>query len=310
MMTSRSELFREAANAIRVFWIPDPMATTIAAGFAGLSANLEITTLQKSTTSTRQQNVREAMERGFTVLDSFLAGSYARATMIGPLKDSNLDIFVVIDASYWQQYKSNAAGLLEQTRMVLLKTYPSTPKIRPDGQAVTITFTDFKVDVVPAFNRQGGGYLIPNGSGGWISTDPTVQADVLTRENRAHSGDLVPLVKMIKGWNRSNGDTLSGFYVELVTVDILKNVTISDYPSGARYVFDKGREKIKYKQLDPAGLGEQINALKSGSVDEALRRFSLAYDRAVRAEAFASRDNISATDEWRKVFGDYFPAYG
>jgi hypothetical protein len=287
------------------------MATTIAAGFAGLSANLEITTLQKSTTSTRQQNVREAMESGFTVLDSFLAGSYARSTMIGPLKDSDLDIFVILDASYWQQYKTNAAGLLEQTRMVLLKTYPLTPKIRPDGQAVTITFTDFKVDVVPAFNRQGGGYLIPNSTGGWISTDPTVQADVLTRDNKAHSGDLVPLVKMIKGWNRSCGDTLSGFYVELLTVDILKGVRISDYPSGARYVFEKGRENIKYKQLDPAGLGDEVNPVKSGSVEEAVRRCSLAHDRALKAEEFARQGYIrSATDEWRKIFGDYFPAYG
>jgi hypothetical protein len=122
------------------------MATTIAAGFSGLRANLEITTLQKSTASTRQQNVRSAMEEGFAVLDSFLAGSYARSTMIGPLQDSDIDIVVVIDSSYWAQYKDSPGGLLEEARKVLLKTYPSTPKIKPDGQAVTITFTDFGVD--------------------------------------------------------------------------------------------------------------------------------------------------------------------
>jgi tRNA nucleotidyltransferase (CCA-adding enzyme) len=75
------------------------MATTITGGVADLRANLEITTVQKSTTSTRQQNVREAMEQGFTVLDSFLAGSYARSTMIAPLSESDIDIFVVIDAA-------------------------------------------------------------------------------------------------------------------------------------------------------------------------------------------------------------------
>jgi hypothetical protein len=287
------------------------MATTIAAGFSGLSANLEITTLQKSTASARQRNVRSAMEKGFAVLDSFLAGSYARSTMIGPLQDSDIDIVVVIDSSYWAQYKDSPGGLLEEARKVLLKTYPSTPKIKPDEQAVTITFTDFGVDVVPAFNRKGGGYLIPNSGGGWISTNPTVHADILTSQNKAHAGDLVPLVKMMKGWNKSSGNALVGFYVELLTTDILTNVKIPDFSSGVRYMFDKGREKIKFKQLDPAGFGGQVNGLTSGTPEEAVKRFSLAYDRAVKAEAFAAASKISAaTDEWRKIFGDYFPAYG
>jgi hypothetical protein len=288
------------------------MATTINGGFAGLSANLEITTLQKSTTSTRQQNVREAMEKGFTVLDSFLSGSYARFTMIGPLSDSDIDIFVILDPAYWAKYKASPADLLESARQVLLQTYTMTPKIKPDGQAVTITFTDFVVDVVPAFNRSGGGYLIPNASRGWIETNPTVHADVLTAQNKAHAGDLVPLVKMIKGWNRANGDTLSGFYLELMTTDILNNVTISSFSSGVRYVFDKGREKIKFKQLDPAGLANgQVNPLKTGTLEAAVARFTKAHDLALQAEALASVDKISAaTDKWREIFGGYFPAYG
>jgi len=68
------------------------MATTIKAGFDKLRANLEITTLQTSIVSTRQQNVREAVQNEFTVLDSFLAGSYARSTMIAPLKDRHPDL--------------------------------------------------------------------------------------------------------------------------------------------------------------------------------------------------------------------------
>lgn len=35
-----------------------------------------------------------------TVLDSFLAGSYARSAMIGPFKDADVDNFVVLDASH------------------------------------------------------------------------------------------------------------------------------------------------------------------------------------------------------------------
>ncbi|MEI6069727.1 MAG: hypothetical protein WCP96_20505 [Methylococcaceae bacterium] len=227
------------------------------------------------------------------------------------MKDSDVDIFVVLDSSYYSKY--TPASLLERLRTVLLRTYTTTPKISRNGQAVTITFTDFVVDVVPAFNRQGGGYIIPDSANGcWISTDPTVHAEKLTVQNKAHNGDLVPLTKMVKGWNRVINSAFTGFYLELMTTDILTNVNITDYPSGARYVFDKGREKIKYKQSDPANFGGSVNPLNNvNTVEEAVSRFTTAYNRAVKAEEYARANNIPAAfEEWRKIFGSYFPTYG
>ena len=141
------------------------MATTIRQAFADLKANLEITGLQKSTVSTRQMNVRGVVEADLTVLDSFLTGSYARSTMIAPLKEADVDIFVVLDPKYYTHYNGQnggQGGLLDLVKRTLRKTYTRTPDISRNGQAVTIQFEDFVVDVVPGFLRQGGGYLIPN----------------------------------------------------------------------------------------------------------------------------------------------------
>lgn len=104
------------------------MPTTLNAGFAQLRANLEITDLQASTVSTRQKNVREAVEAELTVLSSFLVGSYSRNTMIGPLKEADIDIFTVLSAEYFSKYRP--AVLLDRLRTALLKTYPTTPKIQ------------------------------------------------------------------------------------------------------------------------------------------------------------------------------------
>lgn len=112
-------------------------------------SNLEVTGLQQSTISARQQNVRNAMGRGYTVLDSFLTGSYSRSTMIAPLSKADVDIFIILDPSYYSL--NGQASLLDSVRATLLKTWSQTPKISRNGQAVTITFTDFKVDVVPGF---------------------------------------------------------------------------------------------------------------------------------------------------------------
>ena len=117
------------------------MATTITASFAKLRQNLEITDLQASTVSKRQTNVRNAVEKDFTVLKSFLTGSYKRSTMIAPLHQADVDIFVVLDPSYFKS--DGQASLLDKVRATLLKTYPSTPKISRNGHAVILTILHF-----------------------------------------------------------------------------------------------------------------------------------------------------------------------
>lgn len=288
------------------------MATTINQSFLQFKSNLEITDLQLQTVSTRQQNVRDAMAADLTVLDSFLTGSYRRSTMIAPLSNADIDIFVVLDASYFKQ--DGQAWLLDKAKETLKKKYSSTPKISRNGQAVTITFTDFVVDVVPAFNRKGGGYLIADSvNGRWISTDPKKHVEIWSTENTTHKGNLVPLIKMIKAWNRGHSALLRSFHLEAMILNILTNVTITDFPSGARFVFDKARQSVKGKISDPSGYGgdlaDYLNTQQK--INDVVNRLETAYSRAVEAENFDKQGKTPlAVEKWRMIFGDYFPAYG
>jgi hypothetical protein len=274
-------------------------------------SNLEITGLQQSTVASRQQSVRAAVARRLAVTNSFITGSYSRHTLISPLNTADIDVFVVLDAGYFDA--SGYATVLDRVRRILLETYPTTPRISRNGQAVTITFTDFAVDVVPAFNRSGGGFLIPSMTERrWIATDPKQHEVFMSNANRSHDGDLVPLVKMIKAWNRQIGDAFRSFYLELLVERALRDVRIDSFSSGCRFVFDKGRELVKYTMSDPAGLDSNVQGLAgANSVAEAVNRFETAYNRAVRVEAYANQGRVAdAVSEWRKAFGNYFPAYG
>ncbi len=289
------------------------MATTVKQGFKILKSNLEITDLQQEAVSTRQKSVREAVEAELTVLDSFLTGSYSRNTMIAPLSEADIDVFVVLDPSYYE--KNGQASLLDKVKRVLRKTYPKTPEISRNGQAVTITFSDFMVDVVPAFYRNGGGYLIPSTYGGglWIATDPKKHVEISSSANAAHNGDLVPLVKMIKCWNRTIQRHFRSFHLEVLAWSIFDRVTISDYPSGMRYFFDKGKEMISKKNPDPTGYNDDVGFYidTREKIDEAVSRFTTAYNRACKAEAYDRDGKVEdAINEWRKIFGSSFPAYG
>lgn len=287
------------------------MATTVLASFQKLEENLEITGLQTSTVSTRQNDVRGVVAGDMDVLDSFLIGSYSRSTMIAPLSEADIDVFVVLSSKYFE--KDGQASLLDKVRRALLKTYTRTPKISRNGQAVTINFVDFDVDVVPAFNRQGGGYIIPDSiHDAWIETDPRVHVKAMTDANAYHAGDLVPMVKMIKCWNRNISYDFVSFYLELLAIQIFKNVTISNYWSGMRFFFGKGQDLIRYAIEDPAGYGKHVQPFRNcKSVDDAVRRFHLAYGQALLAEeAMKNGNDQKAIDWWQDVFGDYFPAYG
>jgi hypothetical protein len=288
------------------------VATTIKLGFDKLKQNLQITDLQGSTVSTRQTNVRDAVKAELTVLDDFLTGSYKRSTMIAPLTKADIDIFMVLDPKYYKQ--NGQTYILDKVRDVLKETYPKSPKVSRDGQAVTITFTDFKVDVVPAFKRQGGGYLIPDCIlSRWIPTDPKEHVTIWSAANAAHNGDLVPLIKIIKAWNRSNGDLLQSFHLESMVLQILNGMTISNFWSGARYVFDKGRTVVESSVLDPAGYGSNTGAYLNtqAKLDAVVSRFDTAYARAINAEGLENQGKIEdAFSKWQLVFGSYFPAYG
>ena len=103
------------------------------------------------------------------------------------------------------------------------------------------------------------------------------------------------------------------FHLEVLAWQILNGITISDYSSGVRYFFDKGRDEIAKKTADPAGYSDDVGFYidTREKIDEAVSRLTTAYNRAIKAEAYEKEGKPeSAIDEWRKVFGSSFPAYG
>jgi hypothetical protein len=293
------------------------MPSTIAQGFEALKSNLEITDLQRSVVSTRQETVRGVVQAGLTVKDSFLTGSYARQTMIAPLTEADIDIFMVLDSRYFYQFNGQnggVAGLLELVKQTLRRTYTRTPDISRNGQAVTIRFEDFIVDVVPGFDRQGGGYLIPNSNTqSWISTDPKRHVEIISNANQVHNGNFIPLVKMLKAWNKKDGGFFYSFHIEVLALAILQGITISDFPSGARFFFDKARAAVAGKNIDPAGFGGDVGSYINGQdkIQQAVYRLQKGLERSLNAEAAGNSGNVrGAFDLWAQVFGPYFPSYG
>ena len=300
------------------------VAKTIVQGFQELRSRLEITDLQSSAVSQRHQNIREILKQELPVLEDggdFLTGSYVRKTMIAPLKEADIDIFFVLNRSYY--YDNNQASLLDKVKSTLKKAYPNTADISRDGQAITISFHDFKVDVVPAFHRMLSffvpGYLIANTiTKTWVITNPKKHIEIWSKANQEHNGDLIPLIKMMKAWNKTNGALLTSFHLECLLLSIWNGQSITDFPSAVLYAFGRARRFFRYPLLftvhDPAvsdsNVGAYLNTRKKR--EAVLSRLEMAYTRAKKAQETASQGNIQeAFTNWQYIFGDYyFPAFG
>ncbi len=293
-----------------------PMPYTIAESFQRFRSNLEITDPQSTTVSIRQQAIRKVLANDFQIVDDFLTGSYARSTMISPLSEADIDIFICLHPSYFNAFNGTnggPAGLLDRVKASLRKTYTSTPDISRNGQAVTIRFSDFVVDVVVGFNRNGGGYIIANGVNNfWLETDPKKHVELFSQSNKVHRGDLVPLIKMIKSWNKGNGSFFRSFHLEVLALEALRNVTITDFPSGLRFFFQKAQSLVRGQNKDPAGYGDDIGRyITQATVDEATRKFQGAFNSAAAAEQYTNRGQIpQAIEIWRHLAPNHFPAYG
>jgi hypothetical protein len=292
------------------------MPFTITDSFQRFKSNLEITDPQTTTVSIRQQAIRKVLTNDFQIIDDFLTGSYARSTMISPLSEADIDIFICLHPSYFNTFNGSnggPAGLLDRVKNSLRKTYTTTPSMSRNGQAVTIRFSDFVVDVVVGFKRNVDGYIIANSVNNfWLETDPKKHVEIMSEANKIHRGNLVPLIKMIKGWNKGNGSFFRSFHLEVLALEALNKVTITDFPSGLRFFFQKAQSLVRGKNLDPAGYGDDIGRyITQSTVDEASRKFQGAFNSAAAAEQYANRNQIpQAIEIWRHLIPNYFPAYG
>jgi hypothetical protein len=128
-------------------------------------------------------------------------------------------------------------------------------------------------------------------------------------------GAFVPLLKMIKGWNREFSKPLRSFHLECIMVNHYKNYTESyTYNSMVNVFFSKLPGYLSSEAYDPITEDRVDLYLDNSSLNNSKEEF---VNRAIKAaklaeEAFKDSDKYPsvAIDEWKKLFGEFFPAYG
>lgn len=279
--------------------------------WAGLRHTLEITATEQQQAIRRHTQIRDRVRTGIVLRTDFLTGSYVRHTKTKKLKD--LDIFCVVDAD-----GANAAlrdmsahGALGELQRLLAVKWSGVSIGR---RACTIDFgTNEEVtsfDIVLAFDRDGGGYELPDTTtGGWIASDPKVHAEQATAKNKACDGKWKPFVKMVKGWNREwDKPVRPSFLLEVMALELVRE-PFGTWGDELITFFANAADRIGDSWPDPAGLGPDVNSSMS-SAEAAVAAAKLREAQAVAergsdlADAGKEKD---AVREYRKLFGGRMP---
>lgn len=145
--------------------------------------------------STKYANITTRLNKDFWDSDSDTAhtlqiGSYGRRTAIDGVSD--LDMAFSIPKAKFDHYKSLGSdgpkAMLDAVKASLRKRYDNGTKIRVDGQVVGVFFSNYHVEVLPAYEDSDGNFTHGDtNTGTWKLTKPRPEIEAV------HRLDLPPL---------------------------------------------------------------------------------------------------------------------
>lgn len=281
-------------------------------------------------------------------------GSFARRTKIKPLDDIDFlvifdgsnTIAESIYSSYTYQLKfikpptylmsilpsmplgqfADSNGYVNSTRLLnRIKLYLYSVKnyekaeIRKTLQAVTLKLNSYSwnYDIVPAVPINCGSqsyFLIPDGKGNWIATDPRIDDSNTTRVNTTHEGKFLSVIRLLKYWNGiANRPSLPSYYFETLVIKVFEYLPkIADLPNAMKLFFDKCPYYLARSCPDPKGLGPDLDANMDWSQREKV--IKVMANASMYAEyALSYQSNLKhkeAIEQWQRIFGAKFPNYG
>jgi len=273
-------------------------------------------------------------------------GSFARKTKIRDLDDIDLICTLHAEGSHYGEwageliittpstarlwrYCDDGTNRLNSRKVIntFVRRLSDVPQYRKaeihrNGSAAVLGLTSYSwhFDIVPGFFTAQDAYgltyyIIPNGQGGWMKTDPRIDRDRISQINQYHSGHVLDIIRVLKYWNRRpTMPSASSYLLECIILDHFEALRSEasqwvdvEIASVLQYISSAILGSIQ----DPKRIQGDINLL--GWEDRrkiSLRASSDAVTAAQARVAEVRGDHEESIGLWRDVFGGGFPSYG
>jgi hypothetical protein len=220
----------------------------------------------------------------------------------------------------------SSSKVIDEFAAVLKRRFPQT-RVKANGQAITLRMTHGEsqnqdglgYDVVPCFSlvphRQDERefYLMPDGRGGWMRTNPKADARVADVLQENHNKLFRKIVKLVKYWNAEHlSSNLNSYFIELSIAKVFWDKAVKSEPV---MTLSYGVALALWAVQQAATQGAQqswvVNApaVEPGTLLAGQRiMLKSCTDSACSAwEDEKGGRSASAAAKWKRVFGDGFP---
>jgi len=278
--------------------------------FSSFLSNLAITNTE--TISLRYGELTSALNKQFRDTESKTAhtlqvGSFGRKTGINGISD--LDMLYIMPKGKWDTYKDDKQlKLLQDTKAAIQNRYPKT-NVRVDRLVVTVTYTNFHMEVQPVFEQDDQSYKYPDtkNGGSWKITKPREEMKAIATMDSEKNSNLRSLCKMVRAWKNKHGVGMGGLLADTLAYNFLKTTDKYDNKSYLYYDF-LSRDFFEYLSELPAqeyyaapGSGQRVHVKKKFQ-----RKAKKAYNLCLKA--IEAEKKTSVNSKWKKVYGRPFPA--
>lgn len=272
----------------------------LAQGFDQFRRNLDLGAGQQQQVRERRGRLIGELQQTFRSSAVRPIGSHARGTNIPPVGD--IDLMLVLE----RPRLDNPILLLAEVREALSTKYRN---IRLQNRSVGILFGDFDFDIVPALGRTRGGYHIPDSHAGqWIFTNPEQHNELAKRVDRETGAMAIPMVRMLKSWNRQQRIGLKSFHLEVMVLRALGTKPKS-YAEGTRDVLRSMARAARASCGDPGQSGNRLDTYLS-DIERAhiSRQCEQASEHLTTAILLEQQGDLAGAIRLaRAVFGSPFP---
>ena len=272
------------------------------------------------TISARHKSITRRLNTDFwnttsEISHSLYVGSYGRKTAIQGFSD--LDMVFCLPYSVYERYNNYSgngqSALLQAVRQSIQRTY-STTNIDADGQVVQVPFADgITFEVVPVFDNTDGSFTFPdsNGGGSWKITDPKPEIEAIQSRNKDCNGNLIPLCRMMRSWKSKWGVPIGGLLIDALAYQFIRDWQYKDksyfyYDYMSRDFFAYMAEQDRHQSYWRAPGSLQYVYRKGPFERNATRCYNLSLE-AIAHETASPKQEWSAKQKWREIFGTSFP---
>ena len=279
---------------------------TTAGAFDLFDENLKLDPRERATAERCHNDVTELLRSFGLIVYAFLQGSFARKTMIRPLRD--IDKVVILAPSLWGLTPDQ---VMDRIQAVLAARYPDGT-FRRTRHSLQIDFgpTSFYFDIVPAWETttDDDDVLIANReTGNWERSNTRELIRVVAERNDDTNGRFIHQARMGKQAVKHLLDGIvPGLHVESFAYLAIEESMAHDV--AAARILDTAARLLGNRYHEPTGKDLISARLKPDVVYRAKPVLTRAAADARRALQLAKDGKHEAAVEiWHAIFGDDFP---